>query len=71
VVARVKKKTVNDEFPAKLSAPALRALDREGIRTLAQLARRSEAKILELHGMGPKAISQLKDAMHAAGLSFR
>ena len=55
----------------KVGAPALRALEHEGIRTLEQLAKRSEAEISELHGMGPKALRILSEALREAGLSYR
>jgi hypothetical protein len=55
----------------KLSQPAHRALAGAGIHTLAQLARRSEAELLALHGFGPKAITLLKPALKAKGLSFK
>jgi len=37
---------------------------------LAQLAKVSEAEVLKLHGMGPKALDQLRRALAAKGLSF-
>ena len=55
----------------KLSQPAHRALEEAGIHTLAQLARRSEAELLALHGFGPKAITLLKPVLKAKGLAFK
>ena len=55
----------------KLGAPALRALDRDGIRSLFRLSQRTEREIADLHGMGPKAIGMLKAAMRKLGLKFR
>jgi hypothetical protein len=57
------------DFP-KTSAPAQQALDTAGITSLAELARYSEREIAALHGMGPKAIGILREAMKAKGLSF-
>ncbi|HLP10713.1 MAG TPA: hypothetical protein VK177_02215 [Flavobacteriales bacterium] len=57
-------------FMAKLSAPANRALEAKGIRTLKQLAKYSEKDILALHGIGPSAIPVLKAALKTEGLSF-
>ena len=57
-------------FPAGLSAPALRALAGAGYTRLAQLSRVSEAEIKQLHGMGPKGIKLLRQALEAKGLSF-
>ncbi|MFN2196345.1 MAG: hypothetical protein ACK2UW_09510 [Anaerolineales bacterium] len=43
------------DLPEGLAAPAQRALDGAGYTHLEQLARVTEAEILVLHGMGPKA----------------
>lgn len=59
------------DLPSGLGAPALRALDHEGIRTLAALAKRTEAWVADLHGMGPKALAILRSALHARKLRFR
>ncbi len=45
-----------EAFPAGLSGPALRALAHAGIRSMAQLAQRTEQEIAALHGMGPKGL---------------
>jgi hypothetical protein len=57
------------DFP-KTSAPAQRALDTAGVRDLAHLATFTEKEIADLHGMGPKAIHILREAMAAKGLAF-
>ncbi len=57
------------DFP-KLAQPAQRALAGAGIQNLEQLARFSEAEIRRLHGMGPKALVQLRRALADHGLSF-
>jgi 3-methyladenine DNA glycosylase AlkD len=54
----------------KTSAPAESALIAHGVTTLAELARHSEGEIAGLHGMGPKALRILKEAMSERGLSF-
>lgn len=54
----------------KTSAPAQRALDSVGIATLAQLSRFRRAEIAKLHGMGPKALGILAQALAAKGLTF-
>jgi 3-methyladenine DNA glycosylase AlkD len=54
----------------KTSGPVQRALMAHGVTTLAELARHSEAEIAALHGMGPKALRILKEAMRERGLSF-
>jgi hypothetical protein len=58
-------------FLSLVSAPAFRALEREGIKTLAQLSKRSEAEIAALHGMGPSAIVKLRKALAIKNLSFK
>lgn len=58
------------DFPAKLSKPALRALANAGFSRLDQLATVSEQQLRQLHGMGPKALGQLRDALAAKGLAF-
>jgi len=58
-------------FPTGVSGPALRALDSAGIRSIADLARWTEADLAALHGMGPKALDVLRSALEASGRSFR
>ena len=57
-------------LPAKLPQPALRALDAAGITTLGQLAALGEAELLKLHGVGPKGVRILRQALEEAGLNF-
>ena len=57
-------------LPARLSAPALRALASVGVTRLEQLTNFSEADIKKLHGMGPHGIKQLREALEHQGLSF-
>jgi hypothetical protein len=58
------------DLPAGLSKPAQRALAAAGYRRLEQFTSISEADVLKLHGMGPKAIELLRSALAAKGLSF-
>ena len=58
-------------FPAGLSGPALRALAQAGITSMAQLAQHTETSVASLHGMGPKGVRLLKDALTAQGRRFR
>ena len=60
-----------DRLPPGLSKPALRALTGAGYTRLEQLAELTEADLRELHGMGPKAIDQIRQALSANGLAFR
>ncbi len=59
------------DFPAGLSQPAQRALAGAGYRRLEQLTQVREADLKRLHGIGPKALDQLRRALGARGLSFR
>ncbi|WP_354028282.1 DNA-directed RNA polymerase subunit alpha C-terminal domain-containing protein [Chitinophaga sp. OAE865] len=56
---------------ASLSAPARRALESKGIRTVQQLSRFSEAEVLALHGMGKSSMPKLQRALEEKGLSFK
>ena len=58
-------------FPPGISGPALRALNGAGVRSLADLARWTEADLAALHGMGPKALGILKVALKAEGRRLR
>lgn len=58
------------DLPAALAAPARRALASAGYTSLAQLSTAGEAELLELHGMGPKALGQIREALAAQGLAF-
>ena len=57
-------------FLALLSGPARGALEHAGITTLTELSRHSEREILELHGMGPKSLPVLRQALQDANLAF-
>ncbi len=61
----------SDLLAVKLSQPAHRALAGAGIKSLAQLAKRTEAEVLALHGVGPTAIPEMKAALKAKGLMFK
>jgi hypothetical protein len=54
----------------KISQPARRALAGMGIERLEQLTEFSEAEIEHLHGMGPKALGILRQALADKDLSF-
>ena len=54
----------------KLAQPALRALAAAGVRTLKQLTRFSEDQVKQWHGIGPNAMTQLRQALHDKGLAF-
>jgi hypothetical protein len=62
--------TSNTDFPPRLAQPALRALAGAGYTRLEQLTRVTEADLLKLHGMGPKALGLIREALKARGLAF-
>lgn len=64
------KKKQESDLPAKLGAPAERALANAGIKNLRQLTKFSEAEIKQLHGVGPNALAKLRQALVEKGLSF-
>lgn len=57
-------------FLASFAAPARRALESQGIVSLKQLSQMRESEISSLHGMGPKALSMLKQLMDEHHISF-
>src|SRR5215212_4274051 len=58
-----------NDFP-KTSAPAERALLQAGYSRLKQLTKVTEAELARLHGMGPKALRILREALEEKGMSF-
>jgi predicted flap endonuclease-1-like 5' DNA nuclease len=57
-------------FP-NIGQPALRALTGVGVTRLEQLTAWHAADIAALHGMGPKGVRLLAEALAAVGLAFR
>jgi predicted flap endonuclease-1-like 5' DNA nuclease len=64
-------KETKSEFPKGVAKPAIRALASVGVVRLDQVARFTEADLLALHGMGPKAIRLIKEALRAKGKSLQ
>ncbi len=60
----------DSNFP-KIGAPATRALEAAGYANLKHLTKVTESEIAQLHGMGPKALGILREALKAEGLSFK
>ena len=58
------------DLPIELAQPARRALVGAGYLRLEQLTKLYEAEVKQLHGIGPKALDQLRRALSAKGLSF-
>ena len=67
----LKKQNSKVDFFSLLSAPALRALENKGIKTVKQLSKFTESEILELHGIGASSIPILKKALKAEKLTFK
>lgn len=59
------------DLPRAIGRPATQALAVAGLTTLDQVATRSEADLLALHGVGPKAVRILREALQQRGRSLR
>lgn len=55
----------------RIGGPANRALEEANIKNLKDLSKFTEKEIANLHGMGPKGMHILKEAMSTAGITFR
>ncbi|WP_341482479.1 DNA-directed RNA polymerase subunit alpha C-terminal domain-containing protein [Paenibacillus pseudetheri] len=58
------------DLPSGLSKPSLRALHGAGYTQLHQISKLTESELLQLHGMGPKGIDEIRRALIEKGLSF-
>jgi len=58
------------DLPRGIGRAAMRALALAGLYRLEQLPKVSEAELLKLHGVGPKAIGILRQALEEKGLAF-
>ncbi|MAT05989.1 MAG: DNA-binding protein [Acidimicrobiaceae bacterium] len=57
---------MHDDLP-RIGAPATRALASIGVTRLDDVAGRTESELLALHGVGPKAIRLLNEALVERG----
>ncbi len=57
-------------LPKGIGKPATRALASVGVISLDQVTRFTEGQLLALHGVGPKAVGILKDALRAQSKSL-
>ncbi len=55
------------EFPRGIGRPANAALVDNGFTTLEQVAAMSEAELLAIHGVGPRAVAVLKSELERQG----
>jgi hypothetical protein len=62
--------TPAEGLPANIGAPATRALTGAGYTELRQLAGVPAADLKKLHGVGPKALRLLSEALEQHGLSL-
>ena len=58
-------------FLSVIAAPARRALENKGIKSLEELAAFSESELLKLHGFGLGSLPKLRQELEKEGLSFR
>jgi predicted flap endonuclease-1-like 5' DNA nuclease len=59
------------DLPDEIGKTAARELTLHGIDTLARVADHSRADLLAIHGVGPKAVRILGEALTARGLDYR
>ncbi|WP_229051440.1 hypothetical protein [Aeromicrobium sp. Leaf350] len=62
--------SADGDLPRAIGRPATSALHGAGISTLAELSTRTESEIADLHGVGPKAMRLLGEALAAADLGW-
>ena len=58
------------ELSPRIGKVATRELVRHGITAYADLTWRTEAELLAIHGVGPKAVRILREELAARGQSF-
>ncbi|MFW6090346.1 MAG: hypothetical protein ACODAF_00625 [Actinomycetota bacterium] len=59
------------DLPDEIGKTAARELSVNGITSLQQVAEHSKKELLAIHGVGPKAIAILGEALAAKGLGYR
>lgn len=68
--ARMRSDEPESDLPTGVAKPARRALAAAGYARREHMAKASEAELLKLHGVGPKAIDLIRRALAADGRSF-
>ncbi len=59
------------DLPDSIGKTAARELSLNGIASLAQVARHSPSELLAIHGVGPKAVRILGEALADKGLAYK
>lgn len=59
------------DLPHEIGKTAARVLSLQGVASLQQVADHSKEELLALHGIGPKALAILGDALAAKGLAYK
>ena len=59
------------DLPNAIGKTAARELSLNGITSLRQVADHTKKELLAIHGVGPKAIAILGEALAAKGLDYR
>ncbi len=59
------------DLPHAIGKTATRELALNGITSLNTVTRRTQEELLAIHGVGPKAVRILAEALAARGLAFR
>jgi predicted flap endonuclease-1-like 5' DNA nuclease len=62
--------TATDDALPPIGRPATGALAAAGVTTLSDVAALGERDLLAMHGVGPKAVRILREALAERGLSF-
>ena len=60
-----------DALPRSIGKPATRALLGAGVKTLADVSAKTEAELLALHGVGPRAVKLLGEVLRERGMMLR
>lgn len=58
------------DLPRAIGRPAISALMGAGLTSLESVAAKTEAELLALHGVGPKAVRLLKETLAGRGMSL-
>ena len=57
-------------LPRGIAAPARRSLAHAGVETLEQVVALGRCALAGMHGMGPRTLAQLEDALDERGLEL-